>query len=277
MKCVRLILSLSTLLGLAGQMAQAGSNPVQTDPAPLPRGKVWELQSLTVNGKTQTPPQALNRPTISFDGRSASGNTFCNSYHASYVSRADVLRFSPAVTTRKACRSTLGTIETQFLNLLAGTSRYIVSGANLTLYSGSRGRLLFVLQGQPAATAVTPRAPSPVQPMMVNPAPAMTQKGLPPASTIFDRASSVLGLDEQLMVVGPQQATCTGVVPQRCLLVKAPAEQEWSVFYGQIEGFRFQPGTITLIRVKIERLSRPAADGSTVSYRLVRVLGTQKV
>ena len=79
------------------------------------------------------------------------------------------------------------------------------------------------------------------------------------------------------MVVAPQQADCVSVVPQRCLLVKRPAETVWSLFYGAIEGFTYQSGSTSLLRVRLVRLPRPASDGSTLSYRLVRVLGTQMV
>ena len=277
----RLRLAGAVLLTLAGQGALA-----QTVTTP-PTVTLWELQSLTVNGKTQPPPTALTRPTLSFDGRAVSGSSFCNAYRASYVARADLLRFGAAITTKKACVPILNTLERQYLSLLSATTKYIVSGPNLTLYSGSRDRMLFTQKGAASAASVARAAPVPpvpartvspsgqIQTMMVNPAPPLSQKGLPPARTIFDRATATLGLDEQLMVVAPQQADCVSVVPQRCLLVKRPAETVWSLFYGAIEGFTYQSGSTSLLRVRLVRLPRPAADGSTLSYRLVRVLGTQ--
>ncbi|WP_424952172.1 DUF4377 domain-containing protein [Deinococcus sp.] len=273
-----LLLGMIALFALAGQPTLAAASGDVTPPI----GTVWEFQSLTMGGKTQAPPTALNTPTISFDGRVASGVGFCNNYRASYVSRADVLRFGPAITTKRACAAVLNALEGQYLNLLASTTRYIVSGPNLTLYSGSRDRILFTVQtrpqtGQPAPPRPTPVSSLAVQPMMVNPAPAMSQKGLPPARTLFDKATADLQPDEQLLVLGPQQVACEGVIPQRCLLVKQPAEVAWSLFYGAIEGFAYQPGVTSLLRVRLERLARPAADGSSVRYRLVRVLGTQMV
>lgn len=272
MQTAHAFLSAGTLLGLALQPVAAQSAGT------LPTGTVWELQSLTLDGKTQSPPKALNTPTITFDGRAASGSGFCNSYRATYVSRGDLLRFGPAVTTKRACMAILNTLEAQYLGLLAGTNKYIVSGTNLTLYSGSQSRLLFSVQTRPQTGQPAPPKPTPtmaVQPMMVNPAPAISQKGLPPARTIFDKASATLGEGEQLLVVGPQQADCVSVVPEKCLIVKRPSAFAWSLFYGEIEGFKYQSGTTSLLRVRLETLDRPAADGSTVRYRLVRVLGTQ--
>lgn len=262
------------MLGLTLQLAGAQSTGAET----LPNGIVWELQSLTLDGKTQSPPKALNTPTITFDGRVATGSGFCNNYRATYVSRDDLLRFGPAISTKRACMAILNTLETQYLNLLAGTNKYIVSGTNLTLYSGSQSRLLFSVQTRPQTGQPAPPKPTPsmaVQPMMVNPAPAISQKGLPPARTIFDKVRATLSDGEQLMVVGPQQADCVSVVPTKCLIVKRPSAFAWSLFYGEIEGFKYQRGTTSLLRVKLETLARPAADGSTVRYRLVRVLGTQ--
>ena len=290
----RLTLGMTAVLALTGQGAFAQeTTPLST--STLPTGTFWELQSLTMNGKTQPPPTALTRPTLSFDGRAVSGSGFCNAYRASYVSRADLLRFGTVVTTKtvlttkKACVPILSTLERQYLGLLAATTKYIVSGSNLTLYSGSRNRMLFTQKGRVPAASEARAAPVPpvpartvsssaqIQTMMVNPAPALSQKGLPPARTIFDRATATLGLDEQLMVVAPQQADCVSVLPQRCLLVKRPAQAVWSLFYGAIEGFSYQSGRTSLLRVRLVRLPRPAADGSSLSYRLVRVLGTQMV
>ena len=293
MNRARLALGAAAVLALTGQgaLAQEATSPSATTP---PAGTLWELQSLTVNGKTQQPPTALTRPTLSFDGRAVSGSSFCNAYRASYVSRADLLRFGATLTTKKACVPILNTLERQYLGLLSATTKYIVSGPNLTLYSGSRNRMLFTQKGKAQAVSgaaasearaasvppVPARTVSPsaqIQTMMVNPAPALSQRGLPPARTIFDRATATLGLDEQLMVVAPQQADCVSVVPQRCLLVKRPTEAVWSLFYGSIEGFVYQSGRTSLLRVRLERLPRPAADGSSLRYQLVRVLGTQMV
>ena len=286
----RLTLGMTAVLALTGQGALAQeTTPLSTPPT----GTLWELQSLTMNGKTQPPSTALTRPTLSFDGRMVSGGGFCNAYRASYVSRADLLRFGTVVltktvlTTKKVCVPILSTLERQYLGLLSATTKYIVSGSNLTLYSGSRNRMLFTQKGRVPAASEARAAPVPpvpahtvspsaqIQTMMVNPAPALSQKGLPPARTVFDRATATLGLDEQLMVVALQQADCVSVVPQRCLLVKRPAETVWSLFYGAIEGFSYQSGRTSLLRVRLVRLPRPAADGSSLSYRLVRVLGTQ--
>lgn len=299
------ILLLAGLLSAGMAASSAGARVLTSPPVD---GMVWELQTLTDgSGRATTLKQGLSNPTMQFDGRAATGSTFCNTYRAGYASRADLLRFGPAATTRRACLPLTANLERQFLNLLRGTNRYTVAGNVLTLYSGADGRLVFQKRSgakpaQPPPNQMQPgEAPVPfgqMQPVQVQPNAQPSAQPLQPpvrnapsrnplasAATIFDRANasdlfpdaSNLGPDEDLLIVGPIQADCAGAVPQRCLLVKHPGEAAWSLFYSQIEGFRFQPGVISLLRVRVERVARPAEGGSNVRYRLVRVLGTQNL
>jgi heat shock protein HslJ len=296
-------------------VSQAVSETQTTLTSPPVDGMVWELQTLS-NGPTRLTvlKPGLNNPTVQFGGRAATGNTFCNVYRASYVSRDDLLRFGPTLTTRRACLPQTEKLEQQFLKLLQGTNRYSVNGNVLTLYTGADGRLVFqkrsgakpaqqptgqmqpsnaqvqpgqmqpsavqnqppVMQVQPPTRQVQPTVKAPRFPG--TPSGTSPSRTLPSAVTIFDRASaSDLGPDKDLLIVGPVQTACTGVVRQPCLLVKHPGEANWSLFSSQIESFRFRAGVTSLLRVRVERLARPAADGSNVRYRLVRVLGTQNI
>jgi heat shock protein HslJ len=121
-------------------VSAAAAQSVMTTP---PTGITWQLQGVTAQGKLQVLPAVLNRPTLSFTGRSASGFAWCNTLQATYASRANILRFGPTATTKKACKPIVNTLEKQYLDLLAGTNRYVVSGTTLTLYSGSRSRLVY--------------------------------------------------------------------------------------------------------------------------------------
>lgn len=279
------------ILLLAGALSAslaAGSAGAQTLTSPPVDGMVWELQTLTQGtGQATTLRPGLNNPTMQFDGRAATGSTSCNSYRAGYASRADLLRFGPAAMTRRACAPQTASLEQQFLTLLRGTNRYTVAGNVLTLYSGADGRLVF--QKRSGAKPAQPSTgqmqqgnaqTQPVQGQAVQGQPPVTapMRTLPSAVTLFDRASaSNLGPDEDLLIVGPLQAACTGVVRQPCLLVKHPGEAAWSLLSAQIDGFRFRPGVTSLLRVRVERVARPTEGGSNVRYRLVRVLGTQNL
>ena len=381
------ILLLAGVLSAGTATSVAGAQVLTSPPVD---GMVWELQTLTGgHGPATALRPGLDNPTMQFGGKAASGNTFCNAYRAGYASRADLLRFGPAATTRRACLPQTANLERQFLKLLQDTNRYSIDSSVLTLYSGAHGRLVFQKRSgaKPAQPTSGQAQPQPVQPGAGAPAvagvrwrlltvngqtirtnspvffevegkrlsgsdgcngftgeggtdggtlgattpligtqlgcpasgnvpslPSLFQRGaayrisgntltltgdgdtwvftalvttqtpppaatrLPSAATIFDHASaSNLGPDEDLLIVGPVMAACTGAVRQPCLLVKHPGEANWTLFYPQIEGFRFQPGVTSLLRVRVERVASPGADGGNVRYRLVRVLGTQNI
>lgn len=127
------------LVLLAAALPAAAQSSLTTPPTNV----TWQLQSVTVQGKLQPLPAVLTRPDLTFLGRSAAGFAWCNTVRANYASRANILRFGPPVSTRKACKPVVNALEQQYLRLLAGTNRYAISGATLTLYSGSRSRLVF--------------------------------------------------------------------------------------------------------------------------------------
>jgi heat shock protein HslJ len=130
-----------TALALSATLAPAAhAQSIMISP---PTGVTWQLQGVTAQGKLQVLPAVLNRPTLTFTGRSASGFAWCNTLQAAYASRANILRFGQVATTKKACKPIVNTLEKQYLNLLAGTNHYAVSGTSLTLYSGSRSRLVY--------------------------------------------------------------------------------------------------------------------------------------
>ena len=76
--------------------------------------------------------------------------------------------------------------------------------------------------------------------------------------------------------VSPQTKTCTGVAHQQCLQVKeirynqqglkTYQDANWSLFYGQIQGFEHNPKERQVIRVKRYDIKNPAADQSKYAY-----------
>ena len=79
-------------------------------------------------------------------------------------------------------------------------------------------------------------------------------------------------LRQTTLFVAPQLVPCVGIAPQSCMLVREPAQQDWQLFYDGIAGFTFEPGYEVELRVRIYRVPNPPADGSSLEYRLVRVL-----
>lgn len=72
--------------------------------------------------------------------------------------------------------------------------------------------------------------------------------------------------------VAPERVPCIGVGPRECLLVREGAEGDWEYFYDAIQGFEFEPGFHYVLLVRKERVSRPAADASSLRWKLIRVL-----
>ncbi|MGH7461412.1 MAG: DUF4377 domain-containing protein [Longimicrobiales bacterium] len=93
------------------------------------------------------------------------------------------------------------------------------------------------------------------------------------ASTALS-ACSVFGPDEETVTlyVAPQRAECTGLFLQMCLLVKERPDQSWQYFYDSIQGFEFEAGHTYKLLVIRRRIENPVPDGSSVRWRLIRVL-----
>ena len=69
---------------------------------------------------------------------------------------------------------------------------------------------------------------------------------------------------------------CVGVAPQKCMLVKDKIVDDWTNFYGNIEGFTYEEGYEYLLNVKIETIKNPPADGSSLKYTLIEVFEKNK-
>lgn len=89
---------------------------------------------------------------------------------------------------------------------------------------------------------------------------------------------------ERHIWINSAKVPCTGVAAQSCMHVIrghgqgkiSPTHSDWQLFYGNIEGFNFQPGIITHLIVRETKLdpSQVPADASSIKYTLVRQLGS---
>jgi heat shock protein HslJ len=77
--------------------------------------------------------------------------------------------------------------------------------------------------------------------------------------------------------VGPELVDCVGVAPQQCMQVKTSPDEEYSLFYDQIEGFEFQEGYEYELQVLVEPVPNPPADGSALKYTLVEIVSQTPV
>lgn len=70
---------------------------------------------------------------------------------------------------------------------------------------------------------------------------------------------------------------CVGEVEGRCLLVQegsAIGTEDWEYFYFQdgIEGFNYEPGYVYDLLVRKIPVKEPPMDGSSIHYKLIRIL-----
>ncbi|WP_223148885.1 DUF4377 domain-containing protein [Aquimarina sp. RZ0] len=82
--------------------------------------------------------------------------------------------------------------------------------------------------------------------------------------------------ETKTIYIASQMKDCQGVGPQKCLLVRESPEAEWQFFYDQIEGFEYEEGYKYKIKVSISSIKNPLEDGSSLQYKLIKVISKQK-
>ena len=76
--------------------------------------------------------------------------------------------------------------------------------------------------------------------------------------------------------VDAHRVACTGEARTRCLRVRVLPDTSWRRFYDPIAGFTFEEGYRWRLEVERRRVPNPPADGSSLAYRLVRVISKER-
>lgn len=76
--------------------------------------------------------------------------------------------------------------------------------------------------------------------------------------------------EEAEFVVEGHQAPCTGLFLTTCMVVDQGEGP--SLYYDQIDGFAFQWGVRSRIRVEVHRIDDPPEDGSSIEHELIEVI-----
>ena len=79
-------------------------------------------------------------------------------------------------------------------------------------------------------------------------------------------------ISQKVIFVGAEQVDCEGVGPQKCLWVKEDIDGEWELFYDTIVGFSWESGFIYELRVRVDQVQNPPADGSSMLWTLMEVV-----
>lgn len=83
--------------------------------------------------------------------------------------------------------------------------------------------------------------------------------------------------NEKTLYVAPFWQPCVGVSPMLCLQVKDTMEDDWTYFYDRIEGFAYEPGFNYELKVRMEDVENPPADGSSIKWILVEEVSKSAV
>jgi heat shock protein HslJ len=70
---------------------------------------------------------------------------------------------------------------------------------------------------------------------------------------------------------------CEGEGPQTCYLVKENREDEWSLYYFEIDGFEYEPGYEYELIVSENNVENPPAGGSSINWTLEEVVNKTPV
>jgi heat shock protein HslJ len=83
--------------------------------------------------------------------------------------------------------------------------------------------------------------------------------------------------DQKILEIAPNLADCiVGVMKTQCMQVREPG-QNWTHFFGVIEGFTFKPDYSYKLLVNVTKLENPPADSPNLKYTLVRLLDVDPV
>jgi len=82
--------------------------------------------------------------------------------------------------------------------------------------------------------------------------------------------------ENKIIYVADSFADCEGDLSQQCLKIKESKDEEWKLLYQEIEGFDYKEGFTYKIEVNIKKTKDPAADGSSLRYKLVKIIYQEK-
>ena len=82
--------------------------------------------------------------------------------------------------------------------------------------------------------------------------------------------------ENKIIYVADSFADCEGVSSQQCFKIRESKDEEWKLLYQEIEGFDYKEGFTYKIEVNIKKAKESAADGSSLRYKLVKIIYQEK-
>ncbi|WNJ19525.1 META domain-containing protein [Pontibacter sp. G13] len=79
-------------------------------------------------------------------------------------------------------------------------------------------------------------------------------------------------VNNKTVFVGPTKVNCVGVGPMKCLQIRYHPDEEWKMYYQDIDGFSHQEGVEYELLVEEYVIPNPPADGSNKGMKLIRIV-----
>ncbi len=160
---------------------------------------------------TENQPLSKENSTLTFEKDRVSGSGSCNRYTAGYAIQENAMKIGLIAATRRACSQEIMDQEMVFLSALEGAKIYSING---------NGQLQIAYIKQKEIGIMT-----------------------------FKNMSSNSKNVEKTVYISPKTVDCIGVVTQQCLQIKENLEDNWTLFYGKIEGFNYEPGYFYQLKI----------------------------
>ena len=81
----------------------------------------------------------------------------------------------------------------------------------------------------------------------------------------------------EILTIGPYIETCQGFIEQACFLEYNEENQQWELFYEEIQGFNFESGFVYTLEVRLEDRGTDIQDVGRYAYHLVEILSKREV
>jgi hypothetical protein len=72
--------------------------------------------------------------------------------------------------------------------------------------------------------------------------------------------------------VAAEKRECMAVGPTECLQIRFHPDENWQLFYGEIQGFDYQPGQLYQLEVSELMVPQPAADAPDRQWVLRQII-----
>jgi len=95
-------------------------------------------------------------------------------------------------------------------------------------------------------------------------------------SVVFFNASVLAQSKNEVLIIADLKADCTSVAQMKCLQVRKPQDEKWSLFYQTIGNFNYTEGYTYIVRVRIDTVKNPPNGGSNLKYSLIKILYREK-